>query len=85
MATKEESPLLQHQGSAEEEHSSPKKRRKVNHGRCDTHKLLTALPIADGCLDSMCLLSAIGKQIASWGVIFMAPVYSILVGIDVNG
>lgn len=64
MATKEKSPVLQRQGSTEEEHTSPKKRRKVNHGRCDIHDLQIALSLADGLSNSMCLLSAIGKQVA---------------------
>ena len=62
MASKEGSPALQHQGSAEEEHTSPKKRRKVNHGRYDACGPGLKSYITDMCLDSMCLLSSIGKQ-----------------------
>lgn len=47
MATKEESPLLPQQGSPEEEHASPRKRRKVNHGRFDRYDLWIVSCIAD--------------------------------------
>jgi hypothetical protein len=66
MATKNGSPKYEHQGSAEGEHASPKKRRKVNHGRYDAHFREAALFLTDACLDSVCILPAIGKQ-AIWG------------------
>jgi hypothetical protein len=62
MATKEESPTFQRKGSAEEEHASPKKRRKVNHGRYEARICEAELLLIDIHLDSMCILPAIGKQ-----------------------
>ena len=65
MATKDGSPKFEHQGSAEGEHASPKKRRKVNHGRYDAPNRGAALLLTDACLDSVCILPAFGKQ-AKW-------------------
>ena len=61
METKEESPHIQPQGSPNEEHASPKKRRKVNHGRYDSLSFPATASRADRRLGSMYLLPEIGK------------------------
>ncbi len=63
MATKDESPTLQHEGSTEEDYANPKKRRKVNHGRYDIHTYKVVWLLIDVNLNSMYILPAIGKQL----------------------
>ena len=82
MATKEKSPAFQHQGSTEEEHTSPKKRRKVNHGRYDTYIPESVSLIPDVYLDSMCLLSAIGKQTFCQRPMSMASMRTVITPLD---
>ena len=73
MATKEASPVAQQQDSPQEEHTSPKKRRKVNHGGYDSHIPWILIAYADKYLGSMCLLSSICKHSSSPATMSSAP------------